>query len=652
MKILKMTKKKKRTGNLTNTARKTSPILARFFFKTYINCLFLKNTYNKDMQVFELYFNPKDEKKVLESFQHKPKDAYEGKIGRIYMVGEISDPEKKDHPLLQNLFHIAQECYYRETSSSPEKALKETLREVNEFIRERGCAGKLDVALISLKNFSVHLGKIGRIKIFLFNGEKVRDIGEELENTGSNLFSNMVSGKMEKTDKLAVLTPEIYSFFKKGKILEDVAKTALGKETMEKISVLQKEKFPDISGIALIMDHSISLKEKETKVISKKRKEIFSFRKMFFNALGSVIKIKIPKFKIKSPRIYIKKPSVKRKSIFLPLLLLGVIILGTLAIGIENNIRRNRQEAEILPIKEKIAQGKEESNLFLIKEALSDLELLIMEETRNKEEFENIYSSTKDDLFFLTKGEYLEEMNFIGEIKEIDPDKIISTNGRLYLFSSKSPKMSIFNIDSGEETLYELPIDKGLKFSSYSAGKITLFSLPDTIILIENETVSELNINLLPGEEEFISLDSFLGQPYFLNSVGEIIRYSERTPIPWIKEGEEKIEDGVSLAIDRSIFVLTSENKIHRYYRGEKEETFTPFLFPFLSNTTKIYTSPTTPLLIIDSNEKRLIIISKEGDVIKQFYNEKFTNLKDIAISPNDKKIYLLINKEVYSLEI
>ncbi len=604
------------------------------------------------MQVFELYFNPKDEKKVLESFQHKPRDAYEGKIGRLYMVGEISNPEKKDHPLLQNIFHIAKECYYKETSSSPEKALKETLREVNEFIRERGCAGKLDIALVSLKNFSVHLGKVGRIRIFLFNGEKVRDIGEELENTGSNLFSNMVSGKMEKKDKLAVLTPEIYSFFKKGKILEDVAKTTPGKETMEKISSLQKEKFPNISGVALIVDHSVSLKEKETKIISKEKKETFSFRKMFFDTVVSFVKIKIPKFKIKTPQIYIKKPSLKKRSLLLPLLLLGVIVLGSLAIGIENNIRRSRQKTEISLIQEKISQGKEEKNISLIKEAFSDLELLIIKETRNQKKFEEVYSSAKNELFALTKGEELREMDFIGKIKEKNPDKIISARGGLYLFSSRSPIMSVFDKDSEKETLHDLPVNEGFNFASYSAGKIILFSSPDIIVLIEDETISKLNIELLSDKEKFVSLSSFLGQPYFLNSAGEILRYSGKTPVPWIEEGEDKIKDGISIAIDGSIFVLNQKNEIQRYYRGKKEETFAPFLFPSLSQATKIYTSSNTPLFIIDSQEKRLVLLSKKGDVIKQLHNEKFADLKDLAISSDEKKIYLLIGKEVYSLEI
>jgi len=267
------------------------------------------------MQVFELYFNPKNETKISESFHHQPKDAYEGKIGKLYMVGEISNPEKKDYSLLQNIFHIAKEHYYKDTSLAPEKALKETLKELNDFIRERGCAGKTDIVLVSSKNFFIHFGKMGRIKVFLSGKEKIEDIGEELENTGSNVFSNMVSGKMKKEDKLMVFTPEIHKFFKKAKIVEEMAKEKLDEKLMEKISSMQKEKAPKISGVALIMDHSISLKEKKTKIVSKGKSEIFSFKEIFLDTLHSAVKIKIPKFKVKKPSIKIKSPSVRKRSL-------------------------------------------------------------------------------------------------------------------------------------------------------------------------------------------------------------------------------------------------------------------------------------------------------------------------------------------------
>jgi len=130
------------------------------------------------MKVFELYFNPKNERKISESFQYKPKDAYEGKLGRIYLIGEISDPESRDRSFLQNIFHVTKEHFYKNTSLSPEKALKETLQEVNDFIAKNKYGDRLSVVIISSKNFDLNLAKIGRIKIFLLKKEKAKDYAD------------------------------------------------------------------------------------------------------------------------------------------------------------------------------------------------------------------------------------------------------------------------------------------------------------------------------------------------------------------------------------------------------------------------------------------------------------------------------------------
>ncbi len=575
------------------------------------------------------------------------------------MIGEVPGPEKKSFSFLQNLFHIARESYYRETSFSPEQALKETLKEVNSFIRERGYGGKSDIALLASKNFSIYLAKIGQTKVVLVSDEKTNDIGEELENTGSNLFCNMVSGKMKKKDKLIITTSEIYNFFKKGKIIGDLSQGAVEEAVLERISVVQKEKFPQISGVALIIDHTPSLKEGERRIVSKKRKKKFSFKKLFLRSVSSVsglAKIKRPSLNLKPPTIRvapslkIKNVSLKRKSFALPLLLVGVIVLGSLVIGIENNIRRGRQLEKLSIIEEKILQGKSENNLLLLEEALSDLEIMGKERTQFEEEIEKAHHSLKETLFKHTSSEEIEEMLFLGEVEEINPDKIISKDNKLYLFSDRSSVMVLLDPETGKQTPYNLPTENEIALASFSSGKIILFSPPDKLIFIENETVTSKEINI-PQGESFVSLSSFLGRPYFLTSEGNIIRYTDKEPLPWLGEEESPTKGALSIAIDGSIFVLTGENEIYRYHEGEKIEKVSVFTFPSLTTASKIHTSPEDPLFLTDSKQKRVIILNKDGNVIKQLFHDDILKLRDITITGDQKKIYLLIGKEIYSID-
>ncbi len=599
------------------------------------------------MQVFELYFNPKKETKISESFHYKPKDAYEGKLGRIYMIGEIDDPDSKDHSFLQNIFHITRESYYKDTSLSPEKALAETLKELNNFIKEREYDGKLDVALLASKNFSIYLSKIGRPKIFLMNNNSLKDIGEELEDKESNLFCNMITGKMKKSDRLLILTTEIFTFFKKSKLLENIASDSLSEESMEKISSLQQEKFPEVTGIALIVDHAVSLKEKQTKVLSSKRNERFSFKKVLFdNTLAILLKIKPSKVKFSLPSknfFPLKNPILFKKSVFLHLLLLGVIILGSIVIGIEQSIKTSKQREEIISIEEKISLAREEGNLFEMKEALLELESLI-KKGKLKEEATKMHSSLKEELFGLTLREDVENLDLIYQIEGVVPGNLTMQNGKLYI----SFPDQLIEIDLQTKTDKSYPLSDKVTMISSSSNTVTLFSPPNRLFLLENEVLSEITINLAYEGQRYISLSSFFKRPYLLDNSGNIFRYQGDSPTAWIKNEEDVSTEGLSMAIDGSIFIFTSVGEILRYHEGRKEEKINPFVFPEFSKESKIYTSSESPLFVLDSKEGRIAVISKEGILIKQLFNDKFKKSKDLAF--DGKKIYLLIDKEVYSL--
>ncbi len=611
------------------------------------------------MKVFELHFNPKKESSLAESFQYKPKDAYEGRLGRLYMVGEIPNPEKKDVTFLENLFHVAKENYYKNTSTSPEEALKETLVEINSFIKEKNFEGKIDIAFVASKNFSIYLTKIGRIKTFLTSNEKIKDIGETLENTGSNLFYNMISGKMKKSDRLIILTHEIDSFFKKGKIIEKISEKPIDDPLLDSISEIQKEKFAQAAGVALIIDHAFSLKENEKKIINKKRSKRFSFKETFLDTTKSLTNIKRPTLKIKTPQIKIKaekkpfrfpkisKPRVQKKAITLPLLLLGVILFGALIMGIENNAKNKELLTEISLLEENIGKAKESSNFLELKKYLDDLSNLISKQTRLHQKVVGMHESLEKELLALSLGENIESLDLIIKIEEIEPDQVIFLNENLYLFSSKSPLSSIVSLSDKEESLYKLPSENKITLSASSSDTIILFSPPEELIFIEPAGVSKRKIDI---EDAPVALSSFLGRPYFLTKSGEINLYREESPISWIKNEEEYLE-GNLLAIDGSIFVVDRENVIHRYHEGEKRDVINPLIFPELKSIDKIYTSPELPIIITDSSEGRIVFINKEGELLKQLFHEKLKNLRDITIDVNLKKIYLLINEEVYSLD-
>jgi len=158
---------------------------------------------------------------------------------------------------------------------------------------------------------------------------------------------------------------------------------------------------------------------------------------------------------------------------------------------------------------------------------------------------------------------------------------------------------------------------------------------------------------------------------YFLDrKSGEIIKYpylknfewnspqlwlNPQTKTPHQNEfgaGREVI-DAKSMAIDGSIWILGKDNSISRYYIGGLQETLSFDIFPEPKDFSKIFTYPAfTYLYILEPVQKRIIILNKSGQIVKQFQSEKFDNLLDFAISEDAKTIYLLNGLKVYQINL
>lgn len=606
------------------------------------------------MKIYELYFNPEDKKKVFESLQYKPENAYKRRGGKLYMIGEIISPKEEDLSFLQTIFYKAKEAYYRTPSASPEKAFKETLQEVNNFLKEKE-QKNINVALFSSKNFTVYFSAIGNIKAFLLGKKEVKDLKKDLTGSDS-FFENMISGKMSRNEKLVVLTSEIDELFLKEKIIEDMMAISFNDQITEKISSAQQEKFPEASGIAFIMDFTTSLKEKERKFISEKPPtENFSFKKLLTEKISSlqkmVKKIKIPKINPKKTLGKIKSITLKEKRLFFPLLFLCVVILGSIAVTIERRMESRRYHEELLLLEEKIMEAKEENDLRKMKKTFYELEAFI-EEGNLKEEAEKLSSTLQEDLLTLSSTQKEVDLKKIAKIEEINPSQMVSGEKILYFSSSGSSQISTLYLEDKREHLYSLPGETGVMFTSFSGGRVLFFSSPDIVTSLEGDNFSARNIELPSDHEEFVAFSSFMGSPYFLDSKGRIFNYPEETPLPWIKKEEEYLRGSTSISIDGSIFILTSGNEMYRYYRGEKKEKFNLLSFPPLREVKKVYTEINAPLFLADPKEERLLILSKEGEIEKQIFDEKFKDLRDISVANDGKKIYLLLGKEVYSLDI
>lgn len=161
-----------------------------------------------------------------------------------------------------------------------------------------------------------------------------------------------------------------------------------------------------------------------------------------------------------------------------------------------------------------------------------------------------------------------------------------------------------------------------------------------------------------PLSQEIKEIDKYYSNIYLLDSGQNQILKSYKilagfsNPSPWLKE-EINLEEVTSVAIDGAIYILKETGEILKYVRGKRVEFKNPEFFNPLKGTTKIFTTPAFKnLYIIDQEGKIVVVLDKNGNLVKQYFSEKFDNLKDIFITDDESKILLLNGNKIYELAI
>ncbi len=486
---------------------------------------------SNNMQIFEYYFNPKNEEgKNFKTFIYQPKMTSEKRLGSLYIIGET---KLDGSNLLQRLARKIKDSFYKSRFSSPEKALPETLKESNEFLAEEvkkenvSWLGNLSSAIISMKENDLFFTKTGDIKVILIRSKNITNIGEKLDKEDIDpyplkVFFNLISGKITSSDIIMVVSNDVYLFLKEIGIVEKIAN--LEECTEKKL----KEIFPQklflegdgskISGLCVLL----SLTEKDYP------SREFSFQE---------------KIKTSFPR----KFPIKKKSLviffFLIILLLGYLFFR----GEEKEeiIIETEKEEEILFHLEKAREPQLIEKIYSFeKEAIKIIDedtilspprnILGKEEIETKEPFID-GTKIKDSLYLLLEDKIY---SFDEEIDiQLGFDYIESYGSNLYLLNKDTCKIERVSpqgistwLEDGEECL-SLAIDSSIwilkndKIELYHEGNYQRkVDIPEGITKIRTFfNYSNLYLLYPKGNRVIImNKEGYLEKQIILENLGEI----------------------------------------------------------------------------------------------------------------------------------
>lgn len=120
----------------------------------------------------------------------------------------------------------------------------------------------------------------------------------------------------------------------------------------------------------------------------------------------------------------------------------------------------------------------------------------------------------------------------------------------------------------------------------------------------------------------------------------------------WISSSLSSLSDGKDLAIDGDIYILQSSN-ITRFNAGKELTYSLETVEPPLQAATKLWTSVDTAYLyVLEPNESRILVFTKDGDLVTQYTHESIASAVDMVVREDENTMILLTDTELFSFTL
>ena len=193
--------------------------------------------------------------------------------------------------------------------------------------------------------------------------------------------------------------------------------------------------------------------------------------------------------------------------------------------------------------------------------------------------------------------------------------------------------------------------DKTILFNTDPIG-LALFDTKDNSLT--SETISFPN-----AKPQITDLAVFGNRLYIYDATQKNIFAYNKTlkgfigGTPWITDASQQSADIKSFAIDGNLYTLSAGGKITKFFRGAVTDFSQAAVSPALDSATRIYTTDTMQnLYVLDPINKRVVIFTKKGALVRQLYIDTAKSLSDITISPDETHLYALDGTDIVDVSL
>src|SRR3989344_2731052 len=583
------------------------------------------------MKVFEFYFNPRIKKnRLFKSFSSEKQRG-------LYLIGELSNV------IPQN----------------PKNRMKHALSRGNEFLLKESKKGNTDwlgnihciVLLLSTPRKGlpeILFAKIGVMNISLAREKRIIDIEKQVASSVQlhhvKAFGNVVSGKLLPGDKIFISTKDLFLAFQKEKLLKECIEAKDNIQLKNLFQTKQKQ-LKTVQGVLFVAFLETRLKQNDLSLLT-----LPNFSEKYF------LFLKPPTLPIKMSK------NMAFSFVFIFLLLGGMIFLrgeqlffNKEAQQIKKAIEELRQQA-----KNSLLENDQKNSFLLLMQALD----LASSKTLSGKEMQSLKKVVEEELRLISHVQEIADPQIVAEVpaQEIAliPQHMVLAKNILYFTNPSSQNIYAINIQTNERQLFKEDGNITLGYPLFESALFLKESnkiLQFTGSLRQEKTLENPYPDFRPT-----AMATFEGNVYFWDSqVQQIVRYSlSQSPAlqahAWLNPQSAKKPNSehtqIPFAIDRNIWMVSKGNEIERYFAGFYQETLPSLIFPKFEDISEIYTkTDLSSLFIIEASQKRVVEISKNGLVLKQYESPHFDNLLSIQVSPDGKTIYLLNGTKVFKID-
>jgi hypothetical protein len=585
-----------------------------------------------------------------------------------------------------------QETYYSNESASILKKISQTMETLAaEFLEAVSLEIVMAVIWCSGEETFLYVGRSGKGQAFLKRGESMVALLSE-DKPGLEV----VSGKLGKNDRLILGTAQFCQIVPEGVIKPalDQERTELMVESLAPLVHGHEEKSRSAAAIVLVekekkpqelkpepgpdsppeREKMAELKEKRTKPL----RALFS--RLVELAKGGLIKLKAL-IKFKPGAVYVRSSRLaglrggsrsRRSAATVALILILVFGLSLVLAGRKKQAGKREEtyqqvmteagyrydEAKSLldlnPLRAKsllkeakdIVAGYKSENKVKLSDDLTSLEKEI-DEALSQVQREYQVNEASDWYSFSLVKEGFKGTGWDSEAEEaVVWDEALASLVRLNL-SSKAAETVI----SGEEL-------EGGKWVGLTGKRA--FVVSDNKLSVVDTGKGAVISEQAGDWNKVKAVKGFSSNLYVLDGVqaGQIWKYEGveaglSSQKAYLKGESFDLSEAVDMAIDGSVWVLFKDGSIVKYTRGVKDVFVIAGLDQALEEPIKLFTNPETEYLyILDRRATRVVVIAKNGEYRAEYVWPGIAGVKDLIVSEDLGKIFLLTGDKVFTIEL